>query len=174
MQILSTSCEIRSFDRLQQLGALCGGGDFRRGFGRNRHADVTDRATSAAGALVLDWTLPLAAATLPGKDGKESHEKSVQAFRFLGCLEVTERDRFLEELCELQSPALDEAIAVVEEELGRPLPEELKALLRRSDGMFCRDLIRIYATNELSERNETNEVDQYVPGWLMIGDDSGD
>ena len=35
------------------------------------------------------------------------------------------------------------------------------------------DLVLIYGTDSLIERNETHETREYCPGYLAIGDDSG-
>jgi hypothetical protein len=42
-----------------------------------------------------------------------------------------------------------------------------------SDGAMIEDLIRIYSTDELVERQQTYEIADYFADHLLIGDDSG-
>ncbi|QBE66555.1 SMI1/KNR4 family protein [Pseudoduganella lutea] len=53
------------------------------------------------------------------------------------------------------------------------LPDDYLDLLRMRGGEFCNDLVRLYSSDELIERNETNEAKKYCPGFIAIGDDSG-
>ncbi|RDZ27607.1 SMI1/KNR4 family protein [Lysobacter silvisoli] len=48
----------------------------------------------------------------------------------------------------------------------------LAALVAQGD-RFLDDRIRLYAPDELIERNATYESRDYCPGYLAIGDDSG-
>ncbi|MBD9463937.1 hypothetical protein [Pseudomonas sp. Pdm06] len=48
-------------------------------------------------------------------------------------------------------------LTFVEQQTGIPRP----------DGLF------LYGRDDLTERNETFEITQYLPGYLLIGDDSG-
>jgi hypothetical protein len=41
------------------------------------------------------------------------------------------------------------------------------------DGAMIEDLVKIYSTDEIAERQQTYEIAEYFPGYLMIGDDSG-
>jgi hypothetical protein len=79
----------------------------------------------------------------------------------------------LAQIAEIQDAATDQQIAEAENELGIKLPEEYRLLLTASDGLFANDLVKLYSTEEIAERNSTFEIAQYLPGYLMIGDDSG-
>ena len=41
------------------------------------------------------------------------------------------------------------------------------------DGAMIEDLVKIYSTDEMAERQQTYEIAEYFPGYLLIGDDSG-
>lgn len=56
---------------------------------------------------------------------------------------------------------------------GSDLPEDYLEVLSTRGGKFCNDAVRLYAADELIERNETYETKRYCPGYLTIGDDSG-
>ena len=47
------------------------------------------------------------------------------------------------------------------------------AMLAAHGGRLLGDRIRLYAPDELIERNVTYETREYCPGYLAIGDDSG-
>jgi hypothetical protein len=79
----------------------------------------------------------------------------------------------LAQIADIQDAATDQQIAEAENELGIKFPEEYKLLLTSSDGLFANDLVKLYSTEEIAERNSTYEIAQYLPGYLMIGDDSG-
>lgn len=53
-------------------------------------------------------------------------------------------------------------------------PEDYAQLLLVSDGMFVNYDILLYSSEEIIERNETYETEEYFPGWLLIGNDGGD
>jgi hypothetical protein len=52
--------------------------------------------------------------------------------------------------------------------LGLELPEEYRALLTEANGLSA-NLVQIYSTEEVPERNETFKVAEYAPGYLLIG-----
>lgn len=41
------------------------------------------------------------------------------------------------------------------------------------DGAMIEDLVQIYSTDAIAERQETYEISAYFPDHLLIGDDSG-
>jgi hypothetical protein len=61
----------------------------------------------------------------------------------------------------------------LEVSLGRKLPDYYKKLLLEINGFILENGITIYSSKDLYERNQTFEVDEYAPGYLLIGDDSG-
>jgi hypothetical protein len=79
----------------------------------------------------------------------------------------------LAQIAEIQDAATDQQITAAENELAVKFPKEYRLLLASSDGLFANDLVNLYSTQEIAERNRTFEVAQYLPGYLMIGDDSG-
>lgn len=53
------------------------------------------------------------------------------------------------------------------------LPQCYIKLIKKVNGFIDKKGIKIYSINEIKERNETFEVDKYLPGYVAIGDDSG-
>jgi hypothetical protein len=83
------------------------------------------------------------------------------------------RDR-LATVARLENACTEEELRDAESALGLPFPPTYAELLRLSNGLYAlNDRVILYAARELQERNSTYEVDEYAPGWLMIGDDSG-
>ena len=41
------------------------------------------------------------------------------------------------------------------------------------DSVSVGDFVLLYGRSTIGERNETYELEQYLPGWFIIGDDSG-
>jgi len=41
------------------------------------------------------------------------------------------------------------------------------------DGAMIEDVVKIYSTDEIAERQQTYEIAEYFPEYLLIGDDSG-
>lgn len=74
----------------------------------------------------------------------------------------------------LKKPASMNRILEVEKDLNCILPNILKDIWGYSDGLTNDDGIGIYGTDEIVERNETFEVDEYAKGYVAIGDDGGD
>ncbi|WNF22688.1 SMI1/KNR4 family protein [Mesobacillus jeotgali] len=72
------------------------------------------------------------------------------------------------------SPSATEIdIEKVEKRLNTILPISYKALLQASNGVATNEGIIIYGTDDIPERNETWETQDYAPGFISIGDDSG-
>jgi hypothetical protein len=72
------------------------------------------------------------------------------------------------------SPSATEIdIEIVEKRLNTILPISYKELLQASNGLATNEGIIIYGTNDILERNETWETQEYAPGFVSIGDDSG-
>lgn len=42
-----------------------------------------------------------------------------------------------------------------------------------SRGVLLADGTQIYAPEDIEERNETFQVAEYAPGWVLVGDDGG-
>lgn len=71
------------------------------------------------------------------------------------------------------SPAIDKQINDVMISTKIKLPSVYKDLLRITNGLLNKQGLVIYGTNDITERNETWEVEQYATGYVAIGDDSG-
>lgn len=69
--------------------------------------------------------------------------------------------------------ASDIEIQGVENLLKLELPNVYKDLLRYTNGFSIGGGLVIYGTENLVERNETWEVDEYASGFVAIGDDGG-
>jgi hypothetical protein len=75
---------------------------------------------------------------------------------------------------EQNNPAQLEEINIVENQLGLVLPEAFRDLLSTANGFINGNGIGLFGTDELVERNQTLEVNEYAKGYVAIGDDSGD
>lgn len=72
----------------------------------------------------------------------------------------------------------DSKTGISEEEIdkalkGIDLPQCYLKLIKKVNGFIDEKGIKIYSANEIKERNQTFEVDKYLPGYVAIGDDSG-
>lgn len=67
--------------------------------------------------------------------------------------------------------ASDVEIQEVENLINTKLPNAYKDLLRYTNGFSIGGGLVIYGTEDLEERNETWEVDEYASGYIAIGDD---
>ncbi len=71
-------------------------------------------------------------------------------------------------------PGLKESeLEALERSTGKRLPGDYREFLRRSDGLSLDGGLLIYGSADLTERNETWEVDEYAPGHIAIADDGG-
>ena len=57
--------------------------------------------------------------------------------------------------------------------INMTFPNVYKNLLKITNGLSNQQGLVIYGTNDITERNETWEVEQYATGYVAIGDDSG-
>lgn len=71
------------------------------------------------------------------------------------------------------SAALKGEITNIEQELGLTLPKVYKELLEISNGFSSGGGLVIYGTDDIVERNETWEINEYAEGYIAIGDDGG-
>ncbi|MEY2372507.1 SMI1/KNR4 family protein [Lysinibacillus capsici] len=70
-------------------------------------------------------------------------------------------------------PATDHQIVHIENRLNCQLPRAYTLVLKESNGSSFTNGVFIYGTEEVLERNETWEVEEYAKGYIAIGDDSG-
>ena len=68
---------------------------------------------------------------------------------------------------------INQQVSVIERWLGAQLSHAYRHLLVSQGGKFIGDTVRIYAADEVIERNECHEMQVCCPGFLAIGDDSG-
>lgn len=73
----------------------------------------------------------------------------------------------------LAAPATDDAIKAAETALGGPLPADYVDLVREANGVHTAGNFSILGVEEIAQRNRDYEVADYLPGYLMIGDDGG-
>lgn len=73
----------------------------------------------------------------------------------------------------LNSAATDNDIKILDGQFSFKLPLEYTELLRNANGFVLNNGLTVYSSSEVFERNETFEVEEYAPGYLAIGDDSG-
>lgn len=73
----------------------------------------------------------------------------------------------------LGRPASRAVIEREENEYGGPLPREYVELLQVSNGMHTSGSVSILGAEGVVQRNNEYEVQVYLPGYFMIGDDSG-
>jgi len=69
--------------------------------------------------------------------------------------------------------ARDIEIQEVEDLMKTTLPDAYKELLRYTNGFSNGGGLIIYGTEEIVERNETWEIDEYASDYVAIGDDGG-
>ncbi|GAB7537711.1 SMI1/KNR4 family protein [Burkholderia sp. 3C] len=74
---------------------------------------------------------------------------------------------------ELRTPATLNQIHVVEERIGLFLSREYVDFLLISNGLNSSGCLALHEIGVLSERNIKYEVQIYLPGYFMIGDDGG-
>lgn len=73
---------------------------------------------------------------------------------------------------EKHPPASPQQIAAAEQSLNTIFPQVYKATLLETNGLST-DLVLLYGTDDIVERNETYEIAEYAQGYLAIGDDGG-
>lgn len=69
--------------------------------------------------------------------------------------------------------ASDIEIQEVENKMNNVFPNVYKDLLHFSNGFSIGGGLQIYGTDEILERNQTWEVDEYAKGFIAVGDDGG-
>lgn len=70
-------------------------------------------------------------------------------------------------------PATENDILQVEHSISCQLPTVYRRVLQEVNGVSLANGVLIYGTEELTERNETWEVEEYAKGYIAIGDDGG-
>ena len=73
----------------------------------------------------------------------------------------------------LRAGANSSDVSGAEQKLSIRLPSDYIQVLMFSDGCLLENGLSLYPLENLAERNQTHEVFQYTPGYLLIGDDSG-
>jgi hypothetical protein len=72
------------------------------------------------------------------------------------------------DILDISPPASGEKIDNLERILQLQLPDEYRALLREANGIYA-NLVSIFSCEDAPERNETYEVREYAPGYILIG-----
>lgn len=71
---------------------------------------------------------------------------------------------------------MDKRLKHIETALGITLPGAYVRFLetqQSSESLLVTDLVTLYGTDDLIERNQTYSVQRYLPTYISIGDDSG-
>lgn len=79
----------------------------------------------------------------------------------------------LDRLFVLTAPARERDLLTAEAGLGHEIPADYRSLLRITDGLSCAGNLVLLGAADIVERNREYEVGVYLPGHVMIGDDSG-
>lgn len=79
----------------------------------------------------------------------------------------------LSKLTKISNPATEQEICESEQSLKTVLPEIYKEFLRSTNGGKSEDSIYFYSTEDILERNITFEINEYLPDYILIGDDGG-
>jgi len=64
-------------------------------------------------------------------------------------------------------------VQLLEQHLHHPLPAPYRTFLLHNDERIRGDRLLLYPAEHILERNTTFEVQQYAPGYLAVGDNSG-
>ena len=70
-------------------------------------------------------------------------------------------------------PASENDILQIEQTMAIHLPQQYKNVLQEGNGFSLTNGVLIYGTEEIIERNETWEVNEYAKGYVAVGDDGG-
>lgn len=73
----------------------------------------------------------------------------------------------------INPPAEQEIINKGQEKINIPLPKNYIDLLKICNGLYSNGNLALHEIEILPERNLDYEVESYLPGYFMIGDDSG-
>ncbi|WP_240233546.1 SMI1/KNR4 family protein [Devosia lacusdianchii] len=73
----------------------------------------------------------------------------------------------------LNEPASPDDIASHQAEASYRLPSDYEAFLRVSNGLYTDGRLALLELEAIYGRNADYEVQEYLPGYVMIGDDSG-
>lgn len=73
----------------------------------------------------------------------------------------------------LRTGANSHDVSRTEKQLGIQLPGDYVQFLMFSDGCLLESGLSLYSLQDLVERNQTYEIFEYTPGYLLVGDDSG-
>lgn len=74
---------------------------------------------------------------------------------------------------EKNPPASEEEIKKIEKQLGLEIPEVYRRFLLKANGMVF-ELCVVYGTEDVVEACINNQLSEYAPGYLSIGNDNGD
>ena len=80
--------------------------------------------------------------------------------------------------CETRCGSTEEALRVAEQQLGRPLPADYRAILLETDGLegFIGDdlFLSLWSASDLANFNDGYAVSEFVFGVTLLGTDGGD
>jgi len=79
----------------------------------------------------------------------------------------------LEKKFSLNPPASIDSIHEAQKNISLRLPEDYKNFLLICNGLHSSGNLAIHEIEDMPARNADYEVEDYLPGYFMIGDDSG-
>ena len=79
----------------------------------------------------------------------------------------------LERRFSLNPPATSAAVTAANAQVGYPFPEDYLSFLALSNGLSTEGRLMLLAAGDVADRNRDYEVQEYLPGYVMIGDDGG-
>lgn len=79
----------------------------------------------------------------------------------------------LRQVYDLHPPADPADIAAAQEDLGKAIPPAYAELLAISNGLSAVGGLTLLEAEDIAQRNRDYEVAEYLPDYVMIGDDSG-
>lgn len=79
----------------------------------------------------------------------------------------------LKSLFKLNPPVKLNSLNVETREFISTIPQDYFDFLKLSNGLYTGDRLVLIEAEDLKQRNKDYEVQEYLPGYLMIGDDSG-
>lgn len=80
---------------------------------------------------------------------------------------------YLEENFRLNPPSTEDDVRHVQSVVNMRLPDEYKALMLIANGLYANGNLAIHELEDMPARNAEYEVSELLPGYFMIGDDSG-
>lgn len=79
----------------------------------------------------------------------------------------------LKDVSWINKGAEENDVLLLDREIKHSLPISYRNFLKNANGFMLNNGCHVYAIDDVVERNQTLNVQEYAPGFLAIGDDSG-